>query len=187
GGKTTHLAQLMDNEGVIKAFDIYEHKINLIAETSKRLGIKIIDASVKDATALDLELPEWADFGLADVPCSGTGVLGRRADARWRKEPSQLNELPQLQLKILHSVSKCVKQNGVLVYSTCSIEPEENLGVISSFLKENQNYQLHPIESLLPFSLDSEDQKQAESGYFQFLPHVHGTDGFFVARLIRIK
>lgn len=182
GGKTTHIAQLMENKGQIKAFDVHEHKINLVKTNCQRLGINIVDIDREDAKNLGDKLPCWADYVLADVPCSGMGVLGRRADARWRKTPQQLRDLPQLQREILSSVSQCVKVGGVLVYSTCSIEPEENIEVVKSFLANHSNFQLDDLAPYLPFS-----HKEAYKGYFQFLPHIHGTDGFFVARMKRMK
>ena len=187
GGKTTHLAQLMNNDGHIKAFDIHPHKIGLIKANCDRLGISIVSPQEMDATKIPEILFDWADYLLADVPCSGTGVLGRRADARWRKNPQQLIMLPKLQLEILNRTSQCVKVGGILVYSTCSIEPEENQDVVNTFLINNDNYTLIDLRDVLPFELKEEDLEMAQKGYFQFLPHVHGTDGFFVARLKRIK
>jgi len=186
GGKTTHLAQLMSNEGIIKAFDIYEHKLKLITDNYTRLGVTIVETQLGDATLLYKNLTDWADYLLVDAPCSGTGVLGRRADSRWRKSPEQLTELAELQASILTAASRCVKPGGILVYSTCSMEPEENQQVIEGFLAKNCNFIPQNLVPLLPFEVDVEDQDNATKGYFQFLPQRHGTDGFFVARMKRI-
>jgi 16S rRNA (cytosine967-C5)-methyltransferase len=186
GGKTTHLAQLMNDQGIIKAFDIYEHKLKLTAENCTRLGITIVTTQLGDATMLPESLPDWADYVLVDAPCSGTGVLGRRADARWRKTPEQLTELSKLQTSILTAAARCVKPGGVLVYCTCSLEPEENQCVYEGFIAKNNDFMPENLVPLLPFAVSGEDRENAAKGYFQFLPQRHGTDGFFVARMKRI-
>lgn len=188
GTKTTHLAQLMGDKGRIVACDIYDHKINLILDNCLRLGIKSINPRVLDARKLGAVYEGQAQGLLVDAPCSGLGVLRRRSDARWRKSPEQLAQLRELQLEILQGASPALKRGGTLVYSTCSIAPEENLGVIEEFLKENPHFRLESILDLLPFELErQEDCQTAKEGYLQFLPHIHGTDGFFMARLVCAK
>ncbi|NMA70241.1 MAG: 16S rRNA (cytosine(967)-C(5))-methyltransferase RsmB, partial [Desulfitobacterium sp.] len=130
GGKTTHLAQLMKNQGEIFAFDIHEHKIPLIEELANRLGIGIIHAQAGDARELQgIELASCHKV-LVDAPCSGLGVIRRRADMRWHKSEQEIKALPELQLSILEKASQCVAPQGELVYSTCTIEPEENFEVV---------------------------------------------------------
>jgi len=183
GGKTTHAAQLMRNQGMIKAFDIHPHKLALVEESCKRLGITIVEAGEADATRLPDSLDEWADFCLVDAPCSGLGVLRRRPDARWKKEIDDIDQLVVIQKKILASAAKTIRPGGILVYSTCTVTSEENQFVIDWFLKNHEGFVLDPISNLAEFHLGEEDKKQAGSGMIQLLPHIHGTDGLFMARL----
>ncbi|MGI6679427.1 MAG: 16S rRNA (cytosine(967)-C(5))-methyltransferase RsmB [Dehalobacterium sp.] len=186
GGKTTHAAQLMKNHGVIKAFDLYPHKLTLVNESCQRLGVSIVETSVQDATQLPDSLQHWADFCLVDAPCSGLGVLRRRPDARWRKESKKIDELVVLQKKILTAAAKTVKPGGILVYSTCTITPEENKKMIHWFLAEHQEYVLDPIDKILDFPW-GEHEKQGSDGMIQLYPHIHGTDGLFMARMKKIQ
>lgn len=181
GGKTTHLAQLMGDTGQILAFDLYAHKLELIMDNCKRLGIHSVQTEVADARDLHKKYQGWADYVLVDAPCSGLGVLRRRPDARWRKDPSQLPGIVRLQKDILQSASKCLRPGGVLVYSTCTITREENIGVVEDFLKEHPEFIMGDLRQFLPAGLDQEET--AEKGYLQLLPHIHGMDGFFIARL----
>lgn len=185
GGKTTHMAQLMNNTGEILALDIHAHKLKLINDNCNRLGIENVTIRHEDATKLPIELSGWADLVLVDAPCSGIGVLGRRADARWKKNVQMLKELPELQLKILDSAAKCVNIGGSLIYSTCSIEPEENIQVVNLFLEKNEDFELDNILGYLPFEPDEQDMEQAKKGHILFLPQIHGTDGFFICRMRR--
>lgn len=181
GGKTTHLAQLMENRGEIIAVDVHPHKLELIKENSGRLGINIIREIAGNAARMPEKLYNSADYVLVDAPCSGLGVLRRRPDARWRKEPEQIAELVKLQAEILESASRCVRKGGVLVYSTCTITREENLGQVEGFLAGHPEFALEDLTSLLPGSLDAD--RTMDRGYLQLLPHRHGTDGFFIARM----
>lgn len=188
GTKTTHLAQLIGDEGKVLAFDIHPHKLKLIEDNCKRLGIRSVEINLGDARELANHVQEKVDFVLVDAPCSGLGVLGRRADARWRKTPELLNELPLLQIDILKGASKILSPDGVLVYSTCSIAREENQEVIVKFLADNDDFYLESIIGHLPFTLNKEeDIQRAKEGMLQFLPQEHGIDGFFVARLRKKK
>lgn len=175
GGKTTHMAQLMNDQGKIMAFDIHGHKLAKIEENAARLGITIIETAEKDALTLPDRWKGKADRVLVDAPCSGLGVLRRKPDSRWRKSEELLYELPKLQLAILKQASECVKAGGVIVYSTCTIEPEENQMVVEAFLRDNPDFSLEEI----PCS------KQSADKWIQFLPHIDHTDGFFLARMRR--
>ncbi|KKM12959.1 16S rRNA methyltransferase [Clostridiales bacterium PH28_bin88] len=187
GTKTTHLAQLMGDRGKILAWDVHQHKLGLIEGNCRRLGIHCVTVSQGDASRLGTVLGEVADRLLIDAPCSGTGVLRRRPDARWRKSPEKLPELRELQLQILAGAVGCLKPGGVLVYSTCSIEDEENLDNVRRLLALRRDLVMEDISKLLPFIPErEEDRKSAAAGYLQFLPHVHGTDGFFMARIRRV-
>ena len=166
GGKATHLAELMQNRGRIIAADIYEHKIKHIRQNAERLGIKIIEPLLINARKIGEKFPEQADKVLVDAPCSGLGVLRRKADLRWRKNLAEINELPTLQGEILSGAAKALKRGGTLVYSTCTITRRENQDVVEKFLAANENFKLIEMKTLLP--------------------HVTNTDGFFSAKLIRI-
>ncbi len=165
GGKSTHLAELMQNRGRIIAADIYETKLEHIAQNAERLGIKIIEPLLIDACDIGEKFPTQADKVLVDAPCSGLGVLRRKADLRWKKNPAELKELPDLQEKILSSAAKTLKCGGILVYSTCTITRRENQAVVENFLATNENFQLIEMKTLLP--------------------HITNTDGFFSAKLIK--
>ena len=188
GGKTTHLAQLMGNRGRIVACDVHEHKIDLIRENADRLGITIIEPLLYDAASLHEKFAgEQADYILVDAPCSGLGVLRRRPEIRWRKEPEQIKELPKLQLAILESAVRCLKPGGVLVYSTCTITEEENTGVVREILRRRPDLQPEGLQDCLPGALsDMAGLDTSQAGYVQFLPHRHGMDGFFIARFRKI-
>lgn len=165
GGKTTHIAELMKNRGKILACDIYEHKIKKILENAERLGIKIIETELLDAREIGEKYFEQADRVLADVPCSGLGVIRRKADLRLKKNFAEIKKLPELQSEILQSAAKSLKVGGILIYSTCTILKSENENVVEKFLAENKNFEL--IEKKL------------------FLPQIDNTDGFFYAKFIK--
>lgn len=184
GGKTTHLAQLMGNKGTILAVDAHAGRLRLIEENCRRLGVTCVTTVLSDAGLLGERYPGRADYLLVDAPCSGTGVLRRRPDARWRRQPRELEELPDLQLSLLRGSVGCLKPGGILVYSTCSLVPEENQGVLSRFLKEADFMEYEDLTAYIP-NLPEDLQEQARGGRVQFLPHRHGTDGFFMARLRR--
>jgi 16S rRNA (cytosine967-C5)-methyltransferase len=184
GGKTTHLAQLMENRGRILALDVHSHRLGLVVETCQRLGISIVETRLLDARELVGKLEEKAEYILVDAPCSGLGVLRRRPDLRWRVQPEDLPRHAEQQLEILISAGHCLAQGGLLLYSTCSTEPEENNEVIRMFLAEYEEFQLEEITPRLPFPLVwDEDKATASSGFLQLMPHRHGTDGFFLACL----
>ncbi|WP_449241352.1 16S rRNA (cytosine(967)-C(5))-methyltransferase RsmB [Desulfoscipio gibsoniae] len=181
GGKATHLAQLMQNQGEILALDVHEHKIRLIEENCRRLGVQVVRPVLADAREIPEEYAKWADYVLVDAPCSGLGVLRRRPDSRWRKDEKQINSLAELQAQILDAAAVALKPGGVLVYSTCTITREENLGQVESFLHRHPDFKWDSLAGLLPDSLDHETTMGR--GYLQILPHLHGLDGFFMARL----
>jgi len=184
GGKSTHLAQLMNNRGRILSADIHPHKITLIKENAARLGVEIIEPVVLDAVELDKEYTGRADYVLVDAPCSGLGVLRRRPEIRWRKTPEQISLLHELQVKILSSAARCLKPGGVLVYSACTVTREENMDVINEFLKSSRNFALESLAGYLPgFLSEMPGTETLSKGFIRLLPHVHGTDGFFICRM----
>ena len=180
GGKSTHIGALMQNKGRIVAGDIHEHKLALIRESAQRLGISIIETTLLDARAVGSQYCGQADRVLVDAPCSGLGVLRRKADSRWRKEESMLKELPILQKAILHSAADCVKVDGILVYSTCTTEPEENQEVVRDFLNDRKDFVLQQTGSFLPAHGHDDEM-------VQLWPHIDGVDGFFIARFKRVN
>ena len=181
GGKTTHIAQLMKNEGQITAWDIYEHKVRLISENSARLGITIINALENDATQLVNSAINQYDRVLADVPCSGTGIIRRKPDIKWQQDVDNVGNLIEIQKKILYNASRYVKLGGVLVYSTCSLDDRENAQVVRAFLKTEREFEPEPLLAYLPEPL--KNKNGVNNGMLRLYPHIDGTDGFFIARL----
>ena len=180
GGKTTHVATIMENTGQVIARDVFDHKLKLIKSTVNRLGLTNVSVENRDALKLDDNSIDKFDYVLADVPCSGLGIIRRKPEIKF-KEASELSGLPDIQSKILNNASKYVKENGTLIYSTCTIHDEENIDVVEQFLKENKNFELVPIENI---NIDLDNQ---EKGYIKIYPNIHGMDGFFIAKLKRIR
>lgn len=185
GGKGTHLAEFMQNKGKIKAFDIYEKKLQLLNYNCQRLGITIIESFCEDIAALDDNMPK-AQRILLDAPCSGLGVLSRRADLRWHKDPEQIKELISLQKHLLAKAGQMVDKNGRLVYTTCTINKDENQKIISEFLEKNCHFSLEDLNDNLSFlPLDQYDRNQAATGMLTILPGKYLTDGMFYASMRR--
>ncbi|MGI5825601.1 MAG: 16S rRNA (cytosine(967)-C(5))-methyltransferase RsmB [Bacillota bacterium] len=180
GGKTTHLAQLMNNCGEIRAFDVFEHKVDLIRDNCCRLGIDIVKAEVCDSRKLPKQLDGWADYALVDAPCSGLGVLRIRPDARWQKTPESIEELAEISYKILDCVAKKMKVGGKILFSTCTITNEENIDTVEKFLAEHKNYRLVPIT-------DMPKMIYINQPCWQILPQKHNLDGFFLAKMERTE
>ena len=176
GGKTTHVAQKMGNQGVIYAGDVHEHKLKLIEENAQRLGISIIKPYLQDATEFVEKWEGLADRVLVDAPCSGLGVLRRRAEARWRKQRSDLKLFPPLQLAILTNAARYVKPGGTLVYSTCTIEQAENHYLVAEFLAAHPEW--HYAGFIHPLTGEAVEE-------LQLLPQVDGIDGFYICKLER--
>lgn len=147
GGKTTYMAELMKNKGKIEAWDIHEHRTKLVEQNAQRLGINIIETKVKDASLYDEKLKEKFDKILLDVPCLGIGVIKRKPDIKWKRKPEDIEKITEIQKKILNNCSKYLKNNGTIVYSTCSILKDENEEVVNEFLKENSEYYIKPEET----------------------------------------
>lgn len=159
GGKSFTVAEMMENKGLVKSFDLHEHRVELIRSGAKRLGIDIIDAQVADAQKYDESLG-LADRILCDVPCSGLGIIGRKPEIRY-KTATIIDYLPPLQYNILVNSSKYLKDGGTLVYSTCALNPKENEEVVSKFLDEHKDFKLSTMTTVMP--------------------HVYDCDGFFYA------
>ena len=172
GGKSFAAAIQMQDQGEILACDIHENKLRRICSGSDRLGIRCIQTQAMDARKPDASIGLF-DVVLADVPCSGLGVIRKKPEIRY-KDAAEIALLPDIQLEILRGLSTVVKPGGVLMYSTCTILPEENEKVVESFLKEHPEYELEPIH--LPWL-------EVPNGMHTFWPHVDDTDGFFTAKL----
>ena len=164
GGKTTFLAQLMNNQGHIVAQDVSAERLKLIQENCTRLGVTSVEPVLPSPP--DSRLPADFDRILVDAPCSNTGVMRRRVDLRWRIQSREISRLQQAQLALLEQAAPKLKPGGVLVYSTCSLEPEENSDVVREFLRGHKEFKLEFERELLPF--------------------VDKVDGAFVARLMRL-
>ncbi|MDO8685379.1 MAG: 16S rRNA (cytosine(967)-C(5))-methyltransferase RsmB [Clostridiales bacterium] len=183
GGKSTHIAQLMKNSGKVLAWDLYPERAELVAKAAKRLKLSIIEASLQNAME---PVPEYfckADRVLADVPCSGFGIIRKKPDIKWSKKEEDIALLAKTQLSILNAAALYLKPGGVLVYSTCTLEPEENAMIIEAFLEMNPEFHKDPIEPYLPSTLKQRLTNPHSSYSIQIFPHVDFSDGFFIARL----
>jgi 16S rRNA (cytosine967-C5)-methyltransferase len=185
GGKTAHMGELMKDEGSIYANDLHPHKAALIADQARRLGLECVVTGSADALELEQRFaPASFDRILLDAPCSGLGVIRRKPDLKWRKQPEDIESVSALQRQLLQSVSKLLKPGGVLVYSTCTTEIAENGEVVADFLEQNPDF--------APVTFDTEvwnrlkDTALVTGEGIQILPHHYGSDGFFIARLQRI-
>lgn len=175
GGKSFAAAIAMNNIGSIRSCDIHEKKLSLIRSGAERLGIDIIETETADAGAFDEEKSGGFDLVIADVPCSGMGVIRKKPEIRCKSE-SEISGLSEKQLRILRNLSQFVRPGGTLLYSTCTVLKEENENVVHGFLAENSGYEL------VPFELGG---IYAENGMYTFWPHIDGTDGFFAAKIRR--
>lgn len=177
GGKTTHIAELMGDNGKVWACDRTASRLKKLKENAQRLNLKSIQILTGDSRNFP-QFTNLADRVLLDVPCSGLGTLHRHADARWRQTPETVQELSILQGELLNSASSYVKPGGILVYSTCTLHPLENKTVIESFLEHHPNWQIDPPPSTSPTSAFLTPE-----GWVEVWPHRHQMDGFFMVRL----
>lgn len=181
GGKSLCIADKLKGTGQVDARDISRTKTDLIRENAIRQNFLNVVVTEKDATELDSEALEKADILLADVPCSGLGVIGRKTDIKYNISQAGIQELAALQRKILEQASTYVKPGGTLIYSTCTVTPEENIENVRWFT-EHYPYELESLDPYLCEELRGETTKE---GYLQLLPGIHHCDGFFIARLKR--
>lgn len=156
GGKSLAAAERMENRGRVISCDIYDHKLALIQKTAARLGISIIETHRNDATAFKEEYEGIADRVIADVPCSGLGVIRRKPELKLRVTRKDIENLSEIQYRILENSARYLKTNGTLVYSTCTVSELENRGVIRRFLEKNKNFFIRQEKQLLPY-IDSSD------------------------------
>jgi 16S rRNA (cytosine967-C5)-methyltransferase len=188
GGKTTHMAQKMENQGEIYALDLNKGRLDLIEEVCERLGVRIVKTTKGDA-GKSLPIPQGIKFDriLTDVPCSGFGTLRKNPDLKWRRGEKDIQRLSELQFSILSNLSAYVKEGGILIYSTCTVFHEENEDVVEKFLGGHPEFQLDQIEKVASaFIADGKSEKLRlflQNGYFKTFPPKNEMDGFFVARL----
>jgi 16S rRNA (cytosine967-C5)-methyltransferase len=182
GGKTTHLAEVMQNQGEIIAVDVSPAKLQLVQENCRRLGISIVKPLALDATR-PLPFPAGSFDGcLVDAPCTGLGTLRRHPEGKWRIKEADIQRLQKMQAQILRQAASLIKQGGVLVYSTCTLTQEENDSVIEAFLSEHPEFHLENAAALLPKACEALVDAR---GRLRTLPHRHNMDGFFAVRLRR--
>ncbi|WP_027084227.1 16S rRNA (cytosine(967)-C(5))-methyltransferase RsmB [Cohnella panacarvi] len=190
GGKSTHLAELLRNKGKVLANDVHFHKEALIQQQAGRLGLTCVETMVSDALELPERLHESSfDVVLLDAPCSGFGVIRRKPEIKWNKTQEDVESLAELQRRLLDRVQSLVKPGGTLVYSTCTIAPEENERTIERFLSDNPSFKLDanwPEEVIAPLRA-TENVPESFKGALQLLPHMFGSDGFFIARIRRAE
>ena len=175
GGKSFAAAILSENTGEIYSFDLHESKLSLISSGAERLGLSSVKVGQRDALEPDPVLVGTADRVICDAPCSGLGVLGKKPDLRY-KDISDTSELSRLQSAILKASSTYLKVGGYMVYSTCTLNPEENEKVVKDFLDNNPDFEA---------SAFTVGDIECENGMLTLLPHVHMTDGFFMAKIRR--
>ena len=178
GGKTAYIAALMHSRGEVVAIDRFESRLKLLQKNMTRLSVDCV--RIVEADALEYKSLPF-DRVLVDAPCSGSGTLSKKPDIKWKKDLFDIRDLNILQSKLLAKAASLVKVGGVIVYSTCSIEPEENFEIVKKFLNENPNFKFETAKDKFPEDIID------EHGCIQTLPHVHKTDGAFAARLVRIS
>ncbi|WP_316607334.1 16S rRNA (cytosine(967)-C(5))-methyltransferase RsmB [uncultured Ruminococcus sp.] len=180
GGKSFYLALSMFDEGKVYSYDVHEHKLNLIRDSAKRLGIDMIEPAIRDAST-DSDLPD-CDRILCDVPCSGLGILRRKPEIRYKTD-TNIDILTKLQYSILCMSAKHLSTDGVLVYSTCTLRRAENQQIVHRFLEEHPDFVPEPLK--LPRGI--ERRIPEEDHCLTLLPGVYDTDGFFIAKLRRVR
>ena len=182
GGKSIHVADLLNETGHVEARDLTDYKVNLIEENIARCGFDNINAKKADALILDEEAFESADIVIADLPCSGLGVLKKKSDIKYRMSQAQIEELVQLQRKILKNAVTYVKKGGTLIYSTCTIAKEEN-DLQVDWILENLPLQLVSLEDCMGEEILKNTERE---GVLQLLPGREKTDGFFLAKFRKV-
>lgn len=178
GGKTTFIGEIMGNQGEIIAVDRYETRLNLVGKACQRLGITNVKCVAADATEFSTEP---ADKVLVDAPCSGLGTLAKKPDAKWNRDRGDVDTLATLQRSILDNAARLVKPDGVLVYSTCTTEPEENGLVVRSFLVDHPEFTMENASAFVPAAVVNTE------GFVETFPHRHSMDGSFAVRLRRTQ
>ena len=177
GGKTTHIGELLNNTGEVLGFDLHENKLELVKENYERLGITNIKLAQKDATKLDAKLVSYADRVLLDVPCSGIGIIRKKPEIKWTKKRKDLKEIVEVQREILENAWEYLKTGGVMVYSTCTLNKEENEENIKWFLSKHKDATIEKV-----FIGKGANLCYDQMGTLTILPNEY-MDGFFVAKI----
>lgn len=177
GGKTTHIGELLNNTGKVLAFDLYPQKLELVRENAERLGITNIDLGEMDATKLNVNLIGLADRVLIDVPCSGIGIIRKKPEIKWTKKRNEIKELIEIQRKIMENAWEYLKKGGIMVYSTCTVNKEENQENITWFLNKHKDAKIEKI-----FVGKEENLRYDELGTLTIFPNQY-MDGFFVTKI----
>ena len=183
GGKSLHIADKLHGTGHVEARDLTDYKVDLIWDNIERSQMKNVEAVRQDALVYDEDSKEKADIVLADLPCSGLGVIGKKADIKYKMTEETQRELAKLQKNILQIVHRYVKPGGTLVYSTCTINEEENMENVRWFLQQNPEFESVSVEPVLCEEL----KKSVKEGCLQLLPGIHESDGFFIAAFRKNK
>lgn len=181
GGKTTHIAELMDNTGEVCAFDLYKNKLGLIEENMKRLGITNVKTAVMDSSVYDESLNDSCDRILIDAPCSGLGIIRKKPEIKWTKTQDDLTSLISLQKNLLKNASRYLKKDGILLYSTCTLNRDENEDNINWFLRNFSEFSIEPL-----FFGKVKNIIYSKEGLVTVLPD-ENMDGFFIAKLKRCR
>ena len=179
GGKTAFIADLMENSGEIVALDRFESRLKILQKNLNRLKIT-------NVTTIPIDAGEYTDTRefdrvLVDAPCSGLGTLTKKPDLRWKRDLGDIRKIVNIQYDLIKKGSSLVKPDGILVYSTCTTEPEENFEIVKRFLTEHENFKLVSSKDLFP------DELVDENGCIQTFPHRHNIDGSFAAKFVRIN
>lgn len=177
GGKTTHIGELLNNTGKVLAFDLYPQKLELVRENAERLGITNIDLGEMDATKLNVNLIGLADRVLIDVPCSGIGIIRKKPEIKWTKKRSEIKELVEIQRQIMDNAWEYLKKDGVMIYSTCTVNKEENQENITWFLNKHKDAKIEKI-----FVGREENLRYDDLGTLTIFPNQY-MDGFFVTKI----
>jgi 16S rRNA (cytosine967-C5)-methyltransferase len=180
GGKTTHISELMNNTGKVYAFDIHKDKLRLIKQNYTRLGINNIECDVMNAAVYNDNLHNFADRVLIDVPCSGLGIIRKKPEIKWSKDLNQLNDIIKIQREIMKNAALYVKKEGILLYSTCTLNKKENEGNVKWFLSNFSDYDI--VESFFGKADNIEYSKYGAT----ILPNEY-MDGFFIAKFKRLQ
>ena len=181
GGKTTHIGELLNNTGKVLAFDLYPQKLELVRENAERLGITNIDLGEMDATKLNVNLIGLADRVLIDVPCSGIGIIRKKPEIKWTKKRSEIKELVEIQRQIMDNAWEYLKKDGVMIYSTCTVNKEENQENITWFLNKHKDAKIEKI-----FVGREENLRYDDLGTLTIFPNQY-MDGFFVTKIKKCR
>jgi 16S rRNA (cytosine967-C5)-methyltransferase len=185
GGKTTHLAALMGDRGRVIACDIHPRKLQGLAERAARMGATCVEAHHLDAREIGRTWPDQADAVLVDAPCSGLGTVRRRPEIKWRAREADLAHHASAQGAMLAGVAGAVRPGGTLVYSVCSLEPEEGPQIVAAFRAAHAEFSAAPLPDAFPRVLRGHPVEDLGEGEIRLLPHRHDVDGFYIARLRR--